>query len=736
MGRYLVLVVISIVLLGLIHVSAQADDVTTGWENEGIYGGRINALFIDPNSFDPALNQCSTIYLGTHSGAKLFKSTDAGQTWQRIGPVLQTLNKEELLHARLWDIVTDPDNKSIIYLAAAFLFKTLDGGLTWIKLPTEGFEVTKLAIDPDNSKIIYTVEDPHVGKFRIFRSEDGGNNWTMLSVIETPGFATSIMVHPNNSSVMFLTIGLEIGVWPPWQVKGGIYRSTDGGHSWQLVFSNTSKSFGVNDLVCCEINHAFYAATTDGIYKSVDDGDSWSLLKDFKGGIIVINVDSQGVIYAGTYEGIYRSNINSENEWVPTGFFSTAPSFQDIAKRDTEGWCNIVEIDPKNPQVIYATGWHGLWKSEDGGNTWQSITEGINADAIFNLEKSGDTFYACGGTGFYKRTGNKTWEKLFGAEITTFAIDPTNPQKIVLARPGGDIRLEISKDGGETWQPIGVTWLEGYGTCLHVFSMVVYSNTIYLTVATWGGSDGGVVKITQLEDGNLTWGKVSQGYFPQTPVNCLVMDPENSSILYAGTGYRWSKDWMGWSKDSKGGVWKTEDGGQTWQDISSGLPSLCVNSLVLVPTTPRTLYAAVGNAVYKCRVGEGNWVKLAEWEKLGGLTALAIDPNNTETVYAAAHAHTEGFIIFKSTDGGNSWSEYAKIGYEIYDMVVGSLYVATSGGVWRYLEKETVLPTSSHWWFAAGMIIIVITVAATALTAYIATSRKRKIRALKSTNRI
>jgi hypothetical protein len=127
----------------------------------------------------------------------------------------------------------------------------------------------------------------------------------------------------------------------------------------------------------------------------------------------VINVDSRGVIYAGTYEGIYRFNINSENEWVPTGFFSTVPSFRYIAKIDTEGWCNIIEIDPKNLQVIYATGWHGLWKSENGGNTWQSITEGINADAIFNLEKFGDTFYACGGTGFYKRTG-KTWEKLFG----------------------------------------------------------------------------------------------------------------------------------------------------------------------------------------------------------------------------------------------------------------------------------------------------------------------------------
>jgi photosystem II stability/assembly factor-like uncharacterized protein len=280
--KYLVLVIISILLLGFTHVSAQADDVTTGWENEGIYGGRINALFIDPNSFNPAFNECSTIYLGTHSGTKLFKSTDAGQTWQRIGPVLQTLSKEELLHARLWDIVADPDNQSIIYLAAAFLFKTLDGGLTWIKLPTEGFEVTKLAIDPDNSKIIYTVEDAHEGKFRIFRSEDGGNNWTMQSVIETPGFATSIMVHPNNSSMMFLTIGLEIGVWPPWQVRGGIYRSIDGGNSWQLVFSNTSKSFGVNDLVYCEINHAFYAATTDGIYKSVDDAILGVYLKILK----------------------------------------------------------------------------------------------------------------------------------------------------------------------------------------------------------------------------------------------------------------------------------------------------------------------------------------------------------------------------------------------------------------------------------------------------------------------
>jgi hypothetical protein len=64
-------------------------------------------------------------------------------------------------------------------------------------------------------------------------------------------------------------------------------------------------------------------------------------------------------------------------------------------------------------------------------------------------------------------------------------------------------------------------------------------------------------------------------------------------------------------------------------------------------------------------------------------------------------------------------------------MVVGSLYVATSGGVWRYLEKGAVFPTSSHWWFTAGIIIMVIMVAATALTAYITTSKKKKIQRLR-----
>jgi len=707
--HFLVYLFFSLTVIGVNYV-VEVSEVVTGWENEGIYGGRINCIIIDPNSYDPDINQCTTLLIGTQEGDKLFKSTDAGQTWQKIGPVVETADGEKLRFDIIWAMVTDPNNPNIVYVADHSLKKTTDWGSSWISPTMDPPDAMHLAIDPKNSSIIYTIGREKESSFEIYKSVDGGNNWVQLSVIEAPGaFPCDIMVHPNDSNVIFVALGLERGVWPPWPLKGGLFKSYDSGHSWKLVLGNQSGDFGVSKIAYSPINNAFYAATTHGIYKSVDDGDSWSLLEDFNGTrerestrcVLSIAVGSQGVIYAGGYWGIYKSNVSSDSEWVQTGFNPSLSLFKDMPG---ECRCTFIAIDPVNPQVIYACSWDFLFKSSDGGQTWQSITEGITAVRIFDIEKVGEVFYACGEPGLYKKLGNGSWQMIRSEGFTDLAVDPVNLERIAASMPARSVLIEISEDGGESWQRIDICWSQDLDTSLHGFSIILYSNMIYLAVGVLGGIDGGVLKITKIDNGSYSWEIVSENYFPHKPVYVLAMDPKNSSILYAGLGYPWYVE-------STGGVWKTLDGGRTWQNISSGLPNKCVNSIVIDPSAPQTIYVAIEREIYKSMDGGGSWEKIGEFE--GPVSSLALDPNNTEIIYACVCSGQS--VIFKSTNGGYSWLEYSTIDYKVYDMVVGSLYVATDGGLWRYTYtgytgEETALtgasPEAVDRWFIVLSVMV------------------------------
>ena len=718
-----------ILILSLVPIITGSSKVVTGWENEGIYGGRVNCLLIDSASYNDTLGQSTTLYIGTQTGDKLFKSTDAGQTWQKIGPVVNTTDGEELRFNPIWTMIADPNDTKTIYVADHGLHKTTDGGTTWITLLKGGRpDVQNLAIDPVNPQIIYVVGaggenwQPCV----IRKSEDGGNSWSELTTIDVtchPDLVSDFMLHPNNHNLLFLAL-LPGSLCPGGSLEtpGGVLQIDANDGDWEWVLGN-SLNFGVFDITFSSINNVWYAATTQGIYKSIDGGVSWSLLKDFGDQVLAVAVGSDGGIYAGVWEqGIYKSNVNNDTEWMLTGF-----NLDLFEEGRWECRPRIITIDPNNPEILYVCSPSLIFKSQDSGNTWVSITQGITASKIFDIEKYGETFYACAENGLYQRTGENEWNLLiYGrtGEFIDLAIDPVDPKRMVLSMPNhGKPSIMLTENGGENWQYIVIPI--DYGKIIHGMSIIVNSGTIYLAVADIiNGTDGGVLKGTKNENGSYIWEVVSENYFPHTPVNVLAMDPENPNVLYAGIGafqYRYSP----------GGIWKTEDGGQTWENVSNGLPAECVNSIIINPNNSQILLIAVGNKIYKSTDGGSSWIKVKEFEEFGGrITSLAF--NNSEVIYAAVSSGMKS-EIFRSTDGGESWTLYCTIDYQIFDMLIDSLYVATNGGLWRYVAptthageritttEETTITT--NWWLIGGVIA---GVAMTGTIIYLAGLRKRR----------
>ncbi len=252
--------------------------------------------------------------------------------------------------------------------------------------------------------------------------------------------------------------------------------------------------------------------------------------------------------------------------------------------------------------------------------------------------------------------------------IVSIALHPTKPNIVYLAT---DEAVYKSRDTGKSWQRF-----QGVLTRTRVISLAIDPD---LPANIFAGTNGdGTYKSP---DGGRSWHQFNKGLQRGTIsaiVNQVVFHPQDSQTLYAATTV---------------GVFQSTDGGRTWRESMSGMIEVnFVVSLAIDPIKPKVIYAGTTGGVYRTKTGAENWVKVTEGmvafdAKMAsmamGVNSLAIDPNETNTVYAGT---TQG--LFKSTNQGNNWT---KIGDALGDSFVSAIqldpsntstiFLATSEGV-------------------------------------------------------
>jgi photosystem II stability/assembly factor-like uncharacterized protein len=278
-----------------------------------------------------------------------------------------------------------------------------------------------------------------------------------------------------------------------------------------------------------------------------------------------------------------------------------------------------LSFDPMDPHVLYAAGFNGrLYKTSDGGKTWDNLSQGIE-----------DLWIEC------------------------LAIDPSNPGTLYV----GDAShkgIFKSTDHGQTWAPVApMEYHDSTGFNPAILSLLIdpsCSNTLY------AGTNWGVYKTM---DGGASWNHCSQGiplWGPNeqsTAVLTLTMHPANSNILYAGTSH-------------ENGLFKSIDGGANWMLANTGMsafgPTPAVFALAVDPSIPNVLYAGTGypendagTGVFKSSDGGETWVPantgMNPWGSPYKILSLAIDPLVPTTLYAGSVYPG----VFKSGDGGANW---------------------------------------------------------------------------------
>ena len=613
------------------------------WRSIGpaIMGGRIADVEGVPGD-------SNVVYVASASGG-LWKTTNGGVTWKPIFERQGTIS--------IGDIALAPGNPDVVWVgtgesavrnSVSFgdgVYKSTDGGKTWQHMGLKDTErISAIAINPQNPDIVYIGALGHAfgpnEERGVFMTTDGGKTWNKTLYIDNQHGVADLEIDPTNPNILYA------GMWSferkPWthrsgSEKGGVYRSIDGGRTWNKITNGLPKLMGRIGIRAAPSN-------PNVVYAIVESKD--------------------GTLYRSDDRGETFKMVSKDTDIVSRGFYYTR-----------------VRVNPTNENHVYAVA-STLFSSLDGGKTFRSITGRTHID-----------FHAF-------------WQ------------DPKNPKRIWHGQDGG---IAVSYDGGESWEAV-------YNIPLGQFYQVHADNQLPFYNVMGGLQDNGSwtgPSRTREPAGimNDDWRMVSfgDGFYvinhPDDP-NQYLSESQGGDIVWTDFRTREQQSINPWGRGSGGGpaagqkyrfnwnspivfsahdkttvflagnvVFKSPDFGKTWEQISpdlttndpeklkdAGGPIGIENSTAEYHSTIITIAESpvqkgqiwIGTDDGNVQVttdGGKNWRNI-----IGSFSGVAknspvshVEPSriNADTAYVSFDRHMfDDFrpYIFKSTDGGKSWT--------------------------------------------------------------------------------
>lgn len=504
----------------------------------------------------------------------------------------------------------------------------------WTPLGPEGGSVNGLVVDRATPMTLYAAVGAQADYSYegVYKSTDGGASWQPTA---TAGIASldvrALAVHPTNHTVFALT-------------DSTLARSTNGGASWTPLYT----LFGgkePHDLVLDPAgpNTIYVAANGGGVFKSTNGGTSFvpqnSGLPSLYLRAIAIAPTSPPALYVSTSNGGVYKSVDGAASWTP----SNAGLPPDAAPQ-------FLVVDPATPTTLVAASCFpgGVFRSVDGGASWSAATTGLPnampcARALAVTPTAPTRMLvalrdAGGPTVFASDDGGLTWTPsaadLDGRAITQFAFDPTTGSRAYAGTYGGFFR---TGDGGATWtySMSGIRHRNFWG--------VTVDPTDTSTIYGYGGSDGPGI-IVKSTDGGATW--VASGPRDALPAHPYILDyfavwrlrvdPTNSNRLYLGTTH---------------GIFRSTDGGTSWQFAAGASGDTW--DIAVDPFDPNTLYSGTdGPAVLKSTDAGATWAPSNSGISSTFMRVIVPDPQHAGVVYGTSPA----VGIFKTIDHGASWT--------------------------------------------------------------------------------
>lgn len=635
---------------------------------------------------------------------------------------------------RIADIEWDPTNASVVYAAAATggVLKSTNGGLDWTMVgdALPNINAGELAVDPSSPQTVWLgTGEPNGGHNNfpgqgVYRSTNGGSDWTFMGLSGTHSIGR-IVVDPTDGQRVFVAAqGSYFGPNP----ERGLYRTEDGGASWQRVLS-VSDSAGATDVVMDPANPSRMLAAT------------WERVRRPNGGTHLY----------GPGSGIWRS-FDGGDTWTKLGAVNGLPNpaAQNVGRIG-------LALCPANPNVAYAVITNGndvigLWRSLDFGTSW------VNRDPDLEIQAEGGSFswyfsqvrvapndcdrvYPLDVAFFRSDDGGLTFPIKYGYNFSppdfhvdhhALAFQPGNPAVLLEGNDGG---ISRSTDGGTTWTKIPllpITQFYEIGLDLtnpaRLYGGTQDNSTIRtLTggLSDWEviyGGDGFYVNVhpvnpdtiyAEYQFGNMARSADGGATFVNaTPIGAngdrknwstpVKLDPVTPNVVYYGTQRLWrspnggvswtavSGDLTGWVPGAVLGtitsigispadhhvLWIGTDDGRVWRGVETGGVFAWTN-VTAAPLPPRWVTRVVPHPTDVA----------SAWVTFSGLKWQ--DPESH---------------VFATTNSGASWTDISSNlpAVPINGMAVdpanpqvlfvgtdlGAYYSDNAGGLWNYLSPD------------------------------------------------
>jgi len=579
----------------------------------GNVSGRTQQVLVDP------ADASGNTWFAATVGGGIWKTSDAGSTWENKTPALSTLSTTCIAVAasnhNIMYAGTGMGFGRVVDLAGSGVWKSTDHGETWFQLQSTANNellaaINRIVVDPNNENVVlvcsnddYTSFGPNGGerKSGIFRTSDGGNTWTQVYDPDISlGTATDnriqqIIANPQNFNTLYAAVN-EVGV----------IKSTNGGLTWFVSANNFAlpqdigQNEGTYQGISTRVELAISPTDTSRIYAAVERpfgvadlymsknaGSTWALVNDTgndpnwfaTGGAsgavaytagwfnntIAVSPYNTDVVFVGGVE-IYRININSINSTrTTTKIASTQQAHAD--HHDLK----IIPVNQSTNQFkILNANDGGVAISNNGGNTWTQIT-GIGSTQFYGVDKKpGEDAYIGGaqdnGTWLSPNNTNlnSVWSHVIGGDGFEAAWNYDNPKLLIGDSQNGN--YSRSTDGGFSWAAIPDAKA---GTA--PFISKIASSDIDADLVFTVGSTG----IKRSDDFGASWtltalGTNWLGYRAFDNAEISIADPQ---IVWATSRLDF-KSFIG----KKGGIHVSSDGGLSFTEVSQNFPSTVTES--------------------------------------------------------------------------------------------------------------------------------------------------------------
>jgi len=607
-----------------------------------------------------------------------------------------------------YDVRIHPTNKNIMYVTDNFagVSKSIDAGQNWTPtnsgITTKGgtsgdaINIFSLTIDPNNSDILWAGTFGDGQAFGVFKSTDAGATWTRKTNGISLGTDFGLIfrgftVQQGNSNVVYAQaearVTPDLNGWQFFRSKGRVYKSTDGGESWQVIWQGNALaryliidpgdpntlyvSHGIFDIepYDSDCKNGLYAGL--GVLKSTDGGQSWSAinngLTDLTVGSLRMHPANSKIMFAATGNNAC-SGFGTSN--VLSGVFKTTNGgalwSKVIKAQDGEAF-TVVNFSPANPNTVYAGSPLAFYRSDDLGATWTAyqktgfpmwgppgVGAGFPIDAavdpndaniVYANNYSGGIFRSSDGTATWQ-----SWSKGYtGNGVRRMAVSAGSPAILATIGKSGPF---VSPNYGKDW--VGVLNGDAAHKTGNVWASVAAhpanSSTILISDAFYGY----IFRSTDNGDNFTQVLKEANAASPSPSLNVpakfqgfrgLAYAPSNPNVVYAGL----SVDTHYYSPNPTGTViYKSTDGGSTFAALPSIIDGNNVNRLVVDASDPNKVYAATTNGVYKTTNGASSWTYATTLGKRK-IEALAV---KSGTIIAGEVAGG----VWTSSDDGTSWT--------------------------------------------------------------------------------